>query len=366
MSSLTDELRTLWVPGMHKVTGRASKGLLGLIAAQEFQVYSPTTPVRAELHFSNWHLVAGAFAADVTGMSTAAFETAEGVVGSRRLPRSAAWLLVRAYYGGFFAAHALARMLGRSHLQLDDAAVQAIDEVAVAFGMQGAAGLGRGMFRCVVDHPRSCVILDKVPNQGSHEVFWSDFAQLLRDVATRALSIHGASLTSQRAAGRLIDLETVLRDGGRAPEKGTGLLSRAIALTTTTQTARGIRTLGVQPITIASPIGLIRGVPTPITPPSGLLAVGTYRDLWETCALLIALCREVCADMADRCPNGRSFHHYAALRLLDHIGFVGSGRDISVVPFRILYISGCRVNALRSLVDDVHVMEATNATALAL
>ncbi len=35
----------------------------------------------------------------------------------------------------------------------------------------------------------------------------------------------------------------------------------------------------------------------------------------ETCALLVAICREVCLDMAQRCPKGKSFHHFALCSL---------------------------------------------------
>ena len=86
-----------------------------MLAAQNYQIYTPTSAVSAELYFSNWDDVSQAFAADCARMSTAALESIEGITRSQALPRGVSWLMVRAYYGGFFAAHAITRMrLGTS------------------------------------------------------------------------------------------------------------------------------------------------------------------------------------------------------------------------------------------------------------
>ncbi len=320
MPTLAQELRPLWLPGIHKITGRASRGLLGLVAGQGYQVYSPASANRAELHFANWSDVAEAFAADVTGMSTAAIETAEGVGLSTALPRSTAWLLVRSYYGGFFAAHALARMLGLSHLQIDDTAALAVDEVTALFGMRGKQGLATGLFRCTTDAAKGLVTLERLPAGSSHAVFWADFAGLLREASTRALGAQNATPASLVAGARFIEIETSLRDGGSAP-KGNWLTRVRNRINYQHADGTWFPYDGR-----ADYYGRLLEMFEKWQHGAdeySLWPVGS-RDLQrfvETCGMLIALCREVCIDMAERCPSGRSFHHYASLRLLNHLGY---------------------------------------------
>ena len=56
-----------------------------------------------------------------------------GIVGG--LPKSTGWILIRAYYAAFFAAHSLLRMFGISCIQLDAQQITAISRVAHALGL---------------------------------------------------------------------------------------------------------------------------------------------------------------------------------------------------------------------------------------
>src|SRR4051794_24933660 len=144
--SLVDELRSLWLPGIHAVNGRPQKSLIGLLANMQYQIYAPTTPTTAALHFANWSLPVEAYAGDSARVSTAAFETIEGIRPSAPLPKSAGWLLVRGYYAAFFAAHAIGRMLGTSILRIDNVTATAIDSISNLFNTQPAGGLERGLY----------------------------------------------------------------------------------------------------------------------------------------------------------------------------------------------------------------------------
>ena len=320
MSEVCDAIRPFWLTGIHKVSGHQERGLIGLFADQNFQIYTPISPTTAELHFADWEQVVKAFAADIARMSTASLETVEGITQSKLLPKGAGWLFVRAYYSAFFATHALERMLGRSLTQLDASTTNAIDTVASIFGMLTNGHLERGLYVCVADGKRKILKINKVvSDSGPHEALWGDFTNLLRQVTTEILSQPSNSLANQRVVVKFSDLQTALTDGG-AFGKGNWLSSMRNRVNY--QHAFGawfpyreraayydqlfeiINTWSKDPDALS------------IWPQPG-------RDMQrfiETCVMIVAMCRELCMDMARRCPIGMSFHKFASISLIDRLG----------------------------------------------
>jgi len=319
MSDLCDELRALWLPGIHKVVGHQDRGIVGLIAAQNYQIYRPATSQSVELTFSTWDDVPRAFAADCARMSNAALETIEGVSGSPAFPKSAAWLIVRAYYAGFFAAHSIMRMLGRSLTQLDGSAAGAVDAISSMFGMLPGGGLERGLYVCVADHAGRTLTLSKVTGDGPHEALWIEFTRQVKDAITHILSQRGASSPAQSAAAKLMEVQAALTGGG-ATLKGNWL--SVIRNRVNYQQAFGtwFPYDGRQEYYD----GLIERLATWRGEPDKL-SIWPTRDreiqqFVETCALLVAICRELSLDMSRRCPSGKSFHEYASVSLMRRLG----------------------------------------------
>lgn len=316
MSEICDELRQLWLSGIHKVSGRQERGIVGLLAEQKYQVFTPSTPTSAELHFADWEQVVEAFAADSARMSTAALETVEGIAQSAALPKGAGWLLVRAYYSAFFATHALERMFGRSLTQFEAHTTHAVDTVSLLFGMQTSGNLERGLYVCVAETQRKVLKLDKVVSDGGpHEALWRDFTNLLRKATTDILSQPGGSSSAQRAAAKLTELQVALTDKG-ASGKGNWLSSMRNRVNY--QHAFGTW------FPYSGRVSYYDQLFTKIHTwrrDTDALSIWSQpgRDLQcfiETCVLLVAMCREVCVDMARRCPDGKSFHDYALMSLM--------------------------------------------------
>lgn len=311
----------MWLTDIHKVVGPQERGLLGLLAGQQYQVYSPASTIAVELHFADWDVVARAFASDCARMSTATLETLEGNLQSDDLPKTVGWLLIRAYYGAFFAAHAIERMLGRSLTQLDTSAVNSINAVISVFGMQpSTGGLQRGLYVCVADGAKKTISLQKAVGDGSHESLWMDFVALLRLAITQILTQNNNSTTSQQAASKLTEIEMALTDSGNS-SKGSWL--SFIRNRVNYQHAFGVwfpyRNYPAYCDDLFEKMQLWRNDSSTISiwPRPG-------RELQravETSALIAALCREICVDMADRCPNGRSFHNFALINLLTRLGY---------------------------------------------
>ena len=197
MSALCDALRPSWLPGINTISGRTTRSVLGLLASQNYQVYSPTKSTSAELHFSDWNDVLDAFADDCARLCSAAFETIEGIATSKRLPKSVSWLIVRCYYAAFYAAHAVMRMVGKSLTQLDAPATNAIDSVSHLFGMLPGRGLERGLYVCQAVSSTASLQLNKVSSEGSHEALWSNFFGMIKSIGGTLLAVPGASVPTQ-------------------------------------------------------------------------------------------------------------------------------------------------------------------------
>lgn len=318
MSVFADEFRPFWLAGMHKVSGRQQKGLLGLLAERSYQIYTPVSPTMAVLHFQDWEHVASAFAADCGRMSSATLETVEGITQSEALPKSAGWLMVRGYYAAFFAAHSVERMLGRSISQLDGSATHAVDTVASAFGMLSGGNLGRGTFVCVANSAAQTLTLQKTYADGAHEALWNDFIDLLRNVTAKMLGQSQASAAAQRVVGKLVELETSLTNSG-AIEGGNwlSLVRNRVNYQHTFGAWFPYRERVAYYDKLYEKMDGWRKDPDNLSiwPQPG-------RDVQrfiETCAMLVAICRELCTDMAKRCPVGKSFHDYASVGLMRHL-----------------------------------------------
>ena len=159
MSVLSDEFKLLWLPELHRVVGVQNLSLVGLLARQNYQIYSPTTKTTAELNFSDWGDVAKAFAYDSARMSMAAIETMQNIYQSEKLPKSAGWIAIKSYYGAFYAAHALARMLGQSMTHLDAATTEAINKIAQLFGVASGANIEGGYYNLNTDYSNKRILV---------------------------------------------------------------------------------------------------------------------------------------------------------------------------------------------------------------
>jgi len=60
-----------------------------------------------------------------------------GITAVGNLPKSTAWILIRAYYAAFFAAHSILRMFGNLCIQLESPETFALDHVAQSFVQNG-------------------------------------------------------------------------------------------------------------------------------------------------------------------------------------------------------------------------------------
>jgi len=321
MSALCDELRPMWLPGINKISGRPIRGIVGLVATQDYQIYSPASPTAVQLTFSKWEDVVSAFATDCARMSTAALETVEGISPSTVFPKSACWLIVRGYYAAFFSAHAILRMFGSGLTQIDALTANALDEVSEVFGMRHVGPFQRGLYVCATDHGTRTLTLSKITADGSHEALWVEFTRVLKSAIAMILGQAGATPSAQTAAAKLTELQNAL-SGGDAGGRGNWL--SVMRNRVNYQQALGLWFPYAERQNYYD--GLFERMSAWQEPPESLSIWPTAdRDVQqfvEACAMLLSLCRDLLIDMSRRCPSGKSFLDATAISFMRRLGLV--------------------------------------------
>ncbi len=315
MSLLSEMTRPYWLPRLNAITDVRRSSVRNWIAAGEYQIYSPLQVDSIALAFQEISPVATAYAGDIVRMSVAAFESVEGISPSSRLPRSTAWLLVRAYYSAFFAAHCVLRIFGRSCTQLDGEAIGAIHAIADLFDQRAETTLSRGLYRTLVDTDGKVVRLTRlsVADGGSHTVLWSEFSALLRHLSDRILE-DTATRPGQAVSAKLVEIQNALLGFSNT----TGWLS-VIRNRVNYQHEYGAWFPYRERVPYYD--GLFDILERWRADPMELsFSTDKGRELQrflEAIVVVLGLCRAIIEDMSSRAPAGRSFHRHGFNALID-------------------------------------------------
>lgn len=315
MSIIAECLRPFWAPGLNEITGNATKDLRNWLAGENYQIYSQSSADEFSTSFSEKAPFLGALAADVNRMASAAYESIIQAKRSDTFPRSTAWMIIKSYYASFFAAHAITRMIGRSLVTLDFAHVRSVNKIASLFGMW-TEDVRPGYFACEFLRGTQKADWRRVDSSlgGVHERFWSYFESIIRGISAELLSIKaGMVAENQQVSVKLAELADNLCY--RSSTRGTWLSSVRNRVNYRHEFGAWYPYRG------QNPSGTVeeRLVNDWLADPMSLnLTSHNDRELRRfqaTCAFIIATCRELAADMAERCPVGRSFQHYGWLAI---------------------------------------------------
>jgi hypothetical protein len=314
MSILADCLRSSWAPGLNEVSGNVTKDLRSWLSDEGYQIYSKQNANLFTTSFSDANPFLSALAADVNRMAAAAYESIGQATKSTVFPKSTAWIIIKSYYASFFAAHAILRMLGRPVVNLEHSQARSVNKIAKVFGMW-TEDVSPGYFRCGFagsDHEVEWHRVDS-SSGGVHERFWTCFADVIRHLSNDLLkSKIGIAADNQQVSVKLDELTGNLR---YESPKGTWL-------STVRNRVNYRHDFGAwYPYRVQRPSGSVeeRLVNAWLLDPLSInLASHNDRDLRRfqaTCSFIIATCRVLAADMAERCSSGRSFHSYGWLAI---------------------------------------------------
>jgi len=311
MGVLEEGFRHFWLRDIHHVSGVTREGLGQWITRKEFivsqargrddfsiQILAPETARRGVAH-------------DSTRMASAAFETIFGIDAVRGLPKSAGWIVVRAYYAAFFAAHSLLRMFGTNCMQLDQPQIKALDDNATLFGCLPPNGFEGGFYVGRFDPATAEIHFRKsaAARRGSHEILWETFANKVREVSNHLLTV-SSKYTS--LAVQLSEIENLLKQGNLS--SGTWLSHIRNLANYRHDFGLWFPYSGSQ----VSAIDLVRTARKWTEDPVRLFPVPKTDQVslhvWlSTC--IVAMCRAVVSDMEAHSLRRKSFHSYGSMAL---------------------------------------------------
>jgi hypothetical protein len=315
MSILAECLRSSWAPGLNEISGNVTKDLRNWLADEGYQIYAQPRNDEFRTSFSDNGPFLSALAADVNRMATAAYESISQATKSALFPKSTAWIIIKSYYASFFAAHATLRMLGKAVVNLEHQHTRSVNKIAKVFGTW-TEDVSPGSFCCELASSGREVEWQRFDSSsgGVHEQFWAYFAQELGRLSDNLLTTRtGMAADNQLVSVKLAELAGNLHYNSNP--KGTWL--------------SGVRNrvnyrhdFGAwYPYRGQSPMGSVeeRLVGGWLSDPVSInLTSHNDRDLRRfqaTCSFIVATCRVLAADMAERCSAGRSFHSYGWLAI---------------------------------------------------
>jgi hypothetical protein len=306
MDSIANVLRGLWVPGLSTISGNIDAGLSKWIKERQFSISQAVHSDRFTLDVAALQTVIIAFAGDINRMSCASFETMLAIQAHPVSPRSTGWLLIQNYYASFFAAHALLRMFGISCTQIEPPHIQNIDVVARKYGQTDPGRVRAGNYTCAIDTNKSKLSCELNSQAGGiHQAFWATFAAALKLWGEKVLSLANVTtVEKQGTSARLSELEAAIRFG--AYTNGTWLSQVRNSVNYKHEFGCWFPYRLSQP----KPSRLRERSTGWLTSPMRIdLNIESEQDLHgfqNTCLCVVALCREMVLELANRCP-GQSF-----------------------------------------------------------
>ncbi|MGZ0173818.1 MAG: hypothetical protein ACKVHE_30265 [Planctomycetales bacterium] len=156
----------------------------------------------------DWDLLCAALRNEVNRFTVGAIESLGGLQREVGRPHHLAWPAVRAYYGAFYAAHAILRLFGRALSQLEAVHANIVWKNADALQLTaGATSVDSGYYSATTSFAESTIHFRKRKN--SHQDLWGAFAELMTSLKGEIPSATGLSdhkLKTLTFTGQLLDI----------------------------------------------------------------------------------------------------------------------------------------------------------------
>jgi hypothetical protein len=321
MSPTAEALRLFWVPGLNEVTGPQIKDISGWICDEEFQVYSPIEQEDFTLFVDRTSPLLNGYAAEITRISIAAFETLSSVARLGMLTKSTAWMVIKTYYASFYAAHSIMRMFGISCTPTGRAQIKSIDTIATAYGYPIQHLPRGGLYELTFNSERKELKVSYIRSisAGPHGSFWRIFCLYLEKLIPQILT--SATLTvqdQQSAATKIQELISNLSFGGGPKANWLSMVRNVVNYDQGMSAWYPYQNRPKYYEQLFSHVNEWKSDMSTIDLISH--QDEDLRRFQATCNCIVALCREMAQEMATRCSTGKSFHRYGSLACLNLLG----------------------------------------------
>jgi hypothetical protein len=197
--------------------GQCRQSLREFISSSNYAIYSVAGAIEV-VPVSESALI-DAWTADISRFAMAAFETMATAQAPAALPRSLAWLCIKAYYAAYFAAHTLLRLSGVSLTTFAAKEKSAIRSVTYTY-LGTAYSVTGGVHAVTLTPSPASVDIKPLPEDSSHLPVWRYFGSFIDEVLT-AIATLPTSADVLNAINDLSDLQKDLRRIGGPTELST-------------------------------------------------------------------------------------------------------------------------------------------------
>jgi hypothetical protein len=311
MASIAEGFRRFWLRDIHLVSGVTSEEFNQWLVRGDFVIPQVNGPADFTIRTFTPSVAKRAIAHDCTRMASAAFETMHGITPVKGFTKSAAWILIRAYYAAFFAAHSLLRSFGTICLQLSGSQVAVLDRIATSFGIAPQNGFDEGFYVSTYDGSTDEIHFRKstAARRGSHEILWETFANKLREVSTALI---GLSPGFRLVGLQLMEIEDALRNNGQT--NGTWLSHIRNRANYRHEFGLWFPYSSSQ----ATAERLMRITKKWNSPPEHLFPIDQSNDVvlhTNLCTMIVSICHAVATDIETHGVGSRCFHSQGSLAL---------------------------------------------------
>lgn len=222
MSLMAKAFQPLIRRGFFAINGRLGfTGLADAIMApgMGFDMTFDPSNKRLSLDFRDDYNATLGLAADCCRFSAACFQSISSIENDILDRDKVAWCLIRLYYAAFYAAHAVMRLLGEARSYFDSQHIHKLVALAGAQGISPSITLRQGLYRCFLTNGDTVLQCDMAKrtdraSAGMHEMFWDNFATIIKTSADDILSGTLPVQDTQAVVMQLEMLRTRLRKDG--------------------------------------------------------------------------------------------------------------------------------------------------------
>ncbi len=311
MADYRDVFRMKWLAGLSALSDQPRAALREWINNGTYAVSSSTRPNQIILENISSREVIECFGSDINRFSVAAHESLCNVRQYQDLPKSTAWPLVMLYYSTLFYSHALLRVLGVSPSFFETSELLKLRNTANVYGVAEASKFKSGLYTLEADVSNNAIIMTYENNSGgSHEHMWKRLGVVLSE---SKLIISNSLLETKIQKALENEINTII-----AAVSGAGANAHQLSAMRNSIQYRqkyGVwfpykSALTVQ--TIADRIKIASGLEVKVDS-FNCNSKDEIVSFYESCCLLIAVCRGTLADLNER--SDKSFIRFGLPRI---------------------------------------------------
>lgn len=190
----------------------------GITRAKRSTIYSSPTPTSFYVGVQDMSEITPYFVYDAIRFANAMIESAHNTNNTSKHSKSIAWDIIETYYAAFYAGQSMLRLMGESFSYIDSPIATAVASKHSLYGHAYRPKTGEYYVKCNSNFKYVEFISLSGTSGGTHEKFWSIFAEKLRFIESDIIINTPSSILQQDA----VDISNKLTDFRKLLDETTG------------------------------------------------------------------------------------------------------------------------------------------------